>query len=80
MSASSYPLAILSILFAVVAAFYYLKLVLIMYSPAPATTEAAPSIPPAAGVALALTSLFTLAFGLVPGLVVDFAHQATLLF
>ncbi|HZU72117.1 MAG TPA: NADH-quinone oxidoreductase subunit N [Acidimicrobiales bacterium] len=80
MSASSYPLAILAILFAVVAAFYYLKLVLIMYSAPEAATDTAPAIPPAAGLVLALTSGFTLAFGLVPGLVVDFAHHATLLF
>jgi NADH-quinone oxidoreductase subunit N len=143
-AARSYPLAILSILSAVVGAFYYLRIIFLMYAPragaedtegaqealappggalpagaeatersataAPAGTgatgtspgmvalaerrlvvvsEAAPvegpdhpPVPmPVATVAVAAAcSAFTLAFGLVPGPIIDFAQRATLLF
>ncbi|MHB1854413.1 MAG: hypothetical protein ACYCS2_05080, partial [Acidimicrobiales bacterium] len=117
--ASSYPLAILSILTAVVGAYYYLRLIFIMYSsPAGeaeaeavavelmitdvavstasgttlveemdevvvlAETEAGPpelQVPTSTALVLTLTGLFTVVFGLVPGTIVNFAHQATLL-
>jgi len=115
--ARSYPLAILSILTAVVGAYYYLRLIFIMYSsPAGeaeavavelmitdvavstssgttlvedveevvvlAETDAGPpelEVPTSTALVLTLTCLFTVAFGLVPGTIVNFAHQATLL-
>ncbi|HZT66564.1 MAG TPA: NADH-quinone oxidoreductase subunit N [Acidimicrobiales bacterium] len=80
--ARSYPLAILAILSAVVGAFYYLRVVLLMYSdPLPAAGRAeGVALPPGTALVLVLASLFTVAFGLVPGPIVDFAHRATLLF
>ena len=82
MRARSYPLAILAMLTAAAAAFYYLRVIYLMYSaPSAAAGRDEPiGLPPAAGVVLALASLFTLAFGLGPGPVIDFAHRATLLF
>jgi NADH-quinone oxidoreductase subunit N len=81
-AARSYPLAILAILFAVVAAFYYLRIILLMYSqPSAATPRRGPiSVPAATSVVLALSLAFTVGFGIIPGPVVDFAHHATLLF
>ena len=120
--ARSYPLAILAILSAVAAAFYYLRIVFLMYGEAPApspelTTALAVSVagggpgvgagegagpgpaagtgppvdvvplsderiamPPTVLLVLGLTAAFTVALGLWPDPLVDFARHATLLF
>jgi len=88
----SYALALIAMLAAVVAAFFYLRVVLVMYSP-PVGAETAGEesegegeaperlpIPLSAGLALASTVAFTLIAGVVPGSFVEFARSATMLF
>ncbi|MHB8430298.1 MAG: proton-conducting transporter transmembrane domain-containing protein, partial [Acidimicrobiales bacterium] len=48
--------------------------------PSESVTGRAVSVPPLTWVALGLCTAFTVVFGIVPGPVLDFAHQATLLF
>ncbi|MDP9386781.1 MAG: NADH-quinone oxidoreductase subunit N [Actinomycetota bacterium] len=90
--ARSYALALIGMLAAVIAAFFYLRITVLMYM-APADADAgadgdgaeagaaqAPlSVPAATGLAVAASAAFTLAFGLVPSPMVHFARQATLL-
>ena len=77
----SYALAVVAMLFAAVAAFFYLRLILVMYS-APAEGEQAPrvALPAQAAAALGIAVIFTIAVGLLPSPVIDFARHATLLF
>ena len=84
--ARSYALALIGMLSAVVAAFFYLRITVLMYSApeeAAAGEEAgAPArlvVPAAAGVAVTAAVAFTVAFGLVPSPMIHFARQATLL-
>jgi len=80
----SYALALIGMLSAVIAAFFYLRLIVVMYSPAAPgeTGDAAgrPALPFSHGVAVAVTAAFTVAFGLAPSAMVTFARQASLLF
>jgi NADH-quinone oxidoreductase subunit N len=77
----SYALAIIAMLGAAVAAFFYLRLVVLMYSPlGEDDTPARIPIPATAGAALAITLVFTIVTGLLPSPVMDFARHATLLF
>jgi len=83
--AKSYSLAIIGMIAAVIAAFFYLRLIVVMYM-APATEgeeAAAPAgpIPIAVGAGLSLTIAvgFTLVVGFLPSAVFDFARHATLL-
>jgi NADH-quinone oxidoreductase subunit N len=88
----SYALALIAMLAAVVAAFFYLRVVLVMYSPAADTADddgadhadaAVPAhlpVPFSAGLALAVTVAFTLLAGVAPERFVEFARSATLLF
>jgi NADH-quinone oxidoreductase subunit N len=78
----SYALAVIAMLAAVIAAFFYLRVIVVMYmgddDPA---GEAAPRVPiPAgAGVALAVSLAFTVVVGFLPQFVFDFARHATVL-
>ena len=77
----SYALAIIAMLGAAVAAFFYLRVIVVMYGPLPEGEE--PStipVPRTAGVALAIALAFTLVVGVLPAPVIDFARHATLLF
>ncbi len=119
--AHSYALAVIAMVTAAVAAFFYLRVAVTMYSPVgavadgtgPATdregtpagetgtdagsepaglsvlTEAPPSeavagrvvrVPGLTWLAIGTCVAFTVVFGIIPGPIVDFAHQATLLF
>ena len=81
----AYPLAVLAMLSAAVAAFVYLRVVLAMYAgpgehdpdEAEDTRRRLP-IPLLAGAALALCVAITLAAGILPGPLLDWAQQATL--
>jgi NADH-quinone oxidoreductase subunit N len=77
----SYALAIIAMLAAVIAAFFYLRVVVVMYmSPADdAPALPRPPIPGGAGVALAIAVAFTIVVGVLPSAVLDFARHATLL-
>jgi NADH-quinone oxidoreductase subunit N len=77
----SYALAMVAMLGAAVAAFFYLRVIVVMYSP-PAEGEEQRSIPlpRTAAVALGIALVFTLVVGILPAPVIDFARHATLLF
>jgi len=81
-----YALAILAMVAAVIAAFFYLRLIVVMYMAAPTeegeeVPAAAPAIPipVGAGLALAIAAGFTLVVGFLPEAVITFARHATLL-
>jgi NADH-quinone oxidoreductase subunit N len=79
--AESYALAIIAMLAAVIAAFFYLRVTVLMYMAAPEDEDAPrPVIPGTVGLALAVTLAFTLGFGIVPSPVIRFAEQAGFLF
>jgi NADH-quinone oxidoreductase subunit N len=120
--AHSYALAVIAMVTAAVAAFFYLRVAVTMYSPVgpvadgssaadgsegatpaaevgadPASepaglsvlTEAPPTdavddrvvrVPALTWLAIGICVTFTVVFGIIPGPIVDFAHQATLLF
>ena len=77
----SYALAIIAMLGAAVAAFFYLRVIVLMYGP-PAEGDEQTSIPVprSAGIALGIALAFTLVVGILPAPVIDFARHATLLF
>lgn len=81
----SYALAVLAMLSAAVAAFVYLRVVLAMYAgpgehdpDEPEDTRGRLPIPVLAGAALALCVVVTMAAGILPGPLLDWAMQATL--
>lgn len=81
----SYALALIGMLSSVVAAFFYLKVTVLMYmaSEEEAEQEAATqplAIPVSMAVVLAVCVGFTVAFGVLPAPVIDFAKAATTLF
>ena len=85
--ARSYALGLIGMLSAVIAAFFYLRITVLMYAqPAEAeraTDGHAPSrllpVPVTTGLAVTAAVAFTVAFGLVPSPMIHFARQATLL-
>jgi NADH-quinone oxidoreductase subunit N len=80
--AGQYPLALIGMLAAVVSAFVYLRIVLAMYAPeddAPAEARRALRVDVATGVALFVAAAAIVLLGIVPGTVLDFARDATLL-
>jgi NADH-quinone oxidoreductase subunit N len=83
-SAHSYGLAIIAMLAASVAAFFYLRVIVYMFMSGDETEEAPARprlvVPGTIGIALAITLAFTLVVGVAPSPVIDFARRATLLF
>ena len=78
--ARAYALAIIAMVAAVVAAFFYLRVIVVMYMTASEEAESPRlRVPVGVTVALAATLGFTLVFGIVPGTVFDFARHATVL-
>ena len=78
----SYAIALIAMLAAVVAAFFYLRIVITMYSASDAD-EGAPArlpVPFGAGLVVAAAVAFTLVAGILPQPFFDFAKDATLLF
>ena len=78
----SWALALIGMLSAVIAAFFYLRVVTLMYT-APGDDEApAPTIhvPASAAIVLTLAAAFTIVFGILPSAMIHFAEKATLLF
>jgi NADH-quinone oxidoreductase subunit N len=79
----SYALAVIAMMTAVIAAFFYLRVIVVMYMTGTddgATLDDAPiRVPVAAGAALVVTLAFTLVVGFLPSVVIDFARDATLL-
>jgi NADH-quinone oxidoreductase subunit N len=83
--ARSFPLAIVAMVSAVIAAFLYLRVIVSMYVFAPsedgedAAVAPAPrmSVPAGATIALGLAFAFTVVFGIIPGPMTNLAHDAT---
>ncbi len=69
-------LAVIAVLNAVVAAYYYLRLIVYMYMRDPETGGVRVALTPAAGIALALAVWATFHLGLLPGSVFAFAQRA----
>ncbi len=79
----SYALALIAMVAAVIAAFFYLRVVITMYSAADADEATEPArlpLPFGAGLVLASAVAFTLIAGILPQTFFDFARNATLLF
>ena len=77
----SYALALIAMLTAAIAAFFYLRLVLVMYGPGPeGGDESRIAVPMLVATGLAITVAFTMIVGVVPSPIIDFARHATLLF
>ncbi len=71
-----YWLAVIAVLNSVVAAYYYLRLIVFMYMREPEVTGVRASLTPAAGVSLGVAVWATLHLGLMPGTVFDLAQRA----
>ncbi len=69
-------LAVIAVLNSVVAAYYYLRLIVYMYMRDPETDGLRVALTPAAGLALALAVWATFHLGLLPGTVLAFAQRA----
>jgi len=79
--AGSYALALIGMLSAAIAAFFYLRVIGLMYMSDPEGPEATARLPlpPATGVAVALSVAVTVVFGMSPSLI-DFAREASAAF
>ena len=76
--AHSYALAMIAMVSAVIAAFFYLRVVVLMYMAEPEADAPALRIPIGIGVALVATAAFTLFAGILPQYLIDFAKSAVL--
>jgi NADH-quinone oxidoreductase subunit N len=75
----AWPLALVALLASAVAAFFYLRVIVLMYFSPPAgdgPTVGVPGLPTT--LVLAVTATATLALGIVPGAVLDLAKQAAI--
>src|SRR5215218_3914219 len=73
----AWPLVLVALLTSAVAAFFYLRVIVLMYFSPPAAdgpTVGVPGVPTT--VVLAITATATLALGILPGAVLDLAEQA----
>jgi len=81
----SYALAIIGMMAAVVATFFYLRVIVVMYmggetdADADATPKSRAAVPFGAALALGLCLLFTVGVGFFPQYFIDFARHATVL-
>jgi NADH-quinone oxidoreductase subunit N len=75
----AWPLVVVALLASAVAAFFYVRVIVLMYSPAPAAagpTVGVPGLPTT--LVLAVTVTATVVLGVVPGAVLDLAGQAAI--
>jgi len=72
-------LTALGLLNSAVAAYYYLRVLVVMYMHDPETTDHAPEIPGGLKITMWLTAATTLVLGIFPGLVLDFATKFAVL-
>jgi NADH-quinone oxidoreductase subunit N len=82
MQSGAWPLVVIAVLASVVAVFFYLRVVVLMYmrDPSPAVAGA-PEIERTAmtSLAVAVPAVLVLLFGVLPGLVAQFLDQASLI-
>jgi NADH-quinone oxidoreductase subunit N len=69
-------LTIIGVINSAIAAYYYLRVIVVMYMREPKTADAVPSIRPALGVALGISLLATIYLGVLPGRVLAFALKS----
>ena len=77
--AGAWPLVVVALLASAVAAFFYLRVIVLMYFSPPAAdgpTVGVPGLPTT--IVLAITATATLALGIVPGSVLDLAQRAAI--
>lgn len=76
--AEEYLLAVVAMAAALIAMYLYVRIIVSMYmqSPADEAVERRVPVPVSAGIAVVITVGFTLAVGIVPGFLVDFAKDA----
>jgi len=79
--AKQYVLALIGMLTAAISAFVYLRIVLAMYAPDPndegPSTTSRIRLDPGVVMALGLAAMAIVFLGVLPGFVLDFAHEAT---
>jgi NADH-quinone oxidoreductase subunit N len=73
----SYALAVIAMVTAVVAAFFYLRVVATMWTGDPDETAAVLPVPFAMGAVIAVSVVATIVLGIVPGWLIDAADQVT---
>lgn len=80
-SAGQWPLAVVAVLCSVVAAFFYLRVIVTMYmTEAPETEDLAdPDIPRPTAVLVLVPAVLVLVLGVFPGLVLEFLRSASIL-
>jgi NADH-quinone oxidoreductase subunit N len=88
--AREYGLTLVGVITTVIAAFFYLRVIVVMYMSEPTEAAVEPAVAgggprlfaldPATGLALGVAVLATVVMGVVPGAFIDFARHATLLF
>jgi len=69
-------LTIIGVVNSAIAAYYYLRVIVVMYMREPKSADAVPRIRPALGVALAVSLLATIYLGVLPGRVLAFALKS----
>jgi NADH-quinone oxidoreductase subunit N len=87
--AREYGLTLVGVITTVIAAFFYLRVIVLMYMSGPADTDPAAAdtvdtrpfdVDPATGFALGLAVVATVVMGVIPGSFLNFAESAKLLF
>jgi NADH-quinone oxidoreductase subunit N len=78
----AYGLAVIAMIAAIISVFFYLRIILTMYSgdPAEAEPDTPVEIPLLSGAAIGFSLAVTVFFGVLPSVLVDFARDATILF
>jgi NADH-quinone oxidoreductase subunit N len=76
--AGGWPLVLVAVLASVVAAFFYLRVIALMYMREPEEADRVPT-PAVGALALAIPALLTLLLGVVPGVVLDLLHGTSAL-
>ena len=69
-------LAVVAVLFSLIGAFYYLRVVKLMYFDAPQDTAPLDSAPPTCALLLTVNGLAVLVLGLLPGGLMDLCQRA----
>jgi len=68
-------LVIIGVINSAIAAYYYLRLIVFMYMREPRTEAPVKSVPPALGVALAISVVATIYLGILPGRILEYAGR-----
>ena len=76
--AGAWPLVLIAVLASVVAAFFYIRVIVFMYMQEPEAREA-PSLAPVPAVTLGALAALTLLLGLLPGVVFGYLHAASVI-